>query len=55
MMNYNHPYIKRLVETLGFEKEVDFVSCYANTNEFKMPERIFRIAERVEQRGTLSV
>jgi hypothetical protein len=55
MMNYNHPYIKRLVETLGFEKEVDFVSCYANTHEFKMPDRIFRIAERVEQRGTLAV
>ena len=55
MMNYNHPYIKRLVETLGFEKEVDFVSCYANTHEFKMPDRIYRIAERVEQRGTLAV
>lgn len=55
MMNYNHPYIPKLVEALGFEKEVDFVSCYANTHEFKMPERIYRIAERVEKRGTLAV
>jgi len=55
MMNYNHPYIPKLVEALGFEKEVDFISCYANTKTFKMPDRIFRIAERVEKRGTLGV
>ena len=27
MLNYNHPYYCELVESLGFEKEVDFVSC----------------------------
>ncbi len=55
MMNYNHPYLVKLVEALGFEKEVDFISCYANTKTFQVPERVFRIAERVEQRGVLSV
>ena len=55
MMNYNHPYLPKLVENLGFEKEVDFVSCYAHTTEFRIPERVHRIAERVQQRGTLAV
>jgi hypothetical protein len=55
MMNYNYPYYPKLVETLGFEKEVDFVSCYLNGNEFKLPQRIHSIAERVQNRGTLTV
>lgn len=55
MMNYNYPYYIRLVEELGFEKEVDFVSCYANTETFRLPERIHSIAGRVQQRGQLGV
>jgi GNAT superfamily N-acetyltransferase len=55
MMNYNYPYYPKLVETLGFEKEVDFVSCYLNGNEFRLPQRIHSIAERVQRRGTLTV
>ena len=55
MMNYNHPYYRTLVENLGFRKEVDFVSCYLHAEEFKLPERVFRIAERVERRGKLGV
>ena len=55
MMNYNYPYYSKLVEALGFEKEVDFVSCYLSTETFKLPERIHSIAERVQQRGTLTV
>jgi GNAT superfamily N-acetyltransferase len=55
MMNYNHPYLPKLVENLGFEKEVDFVSCYAHASNFHMPERVHSIAERVVQRGTLAV
>jgi hypothetical protein len=34
---------------------VDFVSCYLNPETFHLPERIHRIAERVEKRGTLRV
>lgn len=55
MMNYNYAYYPRLVEGLGFEKEVDFVSCYLDAQTFHLPERIGRIAERVKQRGTLGV
>jgi phage anti-repressor protein len=55
MMNYNQPYLPRLIEEIGFEKEVDFVSCYADTKTFQMPERVFSIAERVEKKGDLTV
>lgn len=53
MMNYNHPYLPQFLETMGFEKEVDFLSCYASTITFTMPERIHRIADRVQERGVL--
>ncbi len=55
MMNYNYAYYPRFVEALGFEKEVDFVSCYADSEKFYLPERVHRIAERVKQRGSLEV
>ena len=55
MMNYNHAYLPKLIESLGFEKEVDFVSCYLNADSFNLPERIHSIAERVQKRGTLKV
>jgi hypothetical protein len=55
MMNYNYPYYSTLVQNLGFEKEVDFVSCYINRKIFKMPERVHSIARRVEERGILKV
>jgi GNAT superfamily N-acetyltransferase len=55
MMNYNPPYYVTFMEELGFRKEVDFVSCYLNAQEFNMPERIHSIAARVQQRGTLRV
>ncbi|HEX2697488.1 MAG TPA: hypothetical protein VHM28_07235 [Anaerolineales bacterium] len=55
MMNYNYDYYPKLVEALGFEKEVDFVSCYLPTDAFKIPERVERIAERAAERGNLRV
>jgi GNAT superfamily N-acetyltransferase len=55
MMNYNYPYYPKLVEALGFEKEVDFVSCYLASDKFRMPERVHSIAERIQQRGSLQV
>jgi hypothetical protein len=54
MMNYNYPYYARLIESLGFTKEVDFVSCYLG-KDFQLPERVHRIAERVAKRGNLRV
>src|SRR3990170_3194796 len=55
MMNYNYDYYPKLVEALGFEKEVDFVSCYLPADSFKVPERIERIADWAMKRGNLQV
>ena len=55
MMNYNYDYYPRLIEALGFEKEVDFVSCYLPADSFKIPERVENIAKRVMERGDLKV
>lgn len=55
MLNYNYAYYRELVESLGFEKEVDFVSCYLPADNFRIPERVDRIARRVMERGHLEV
>ena len=55
MMNYNYPYYPKLLEMQGFEKEVDFVSCYLSANDFRLPERVHHIADRVVARGSLRV
>jgi len=55
MMNYNYPYYVRLVENLGFTKEVDFVSCYMSKDTFHLPERVYKIVERVKSRNNLDV
>lgn len=55
MMNYNYDYYPRLIESLGFEKEVDFVSCYLNAQTFQLPERVHRIVDRVKERSSLTV
>ena len=55
MMNYNYPYYLRLAEENGFEKEVDFVSEYGLVEDFTLPERVHRIAERVRRRNNLQV
>ncbi|HEX7586980.1 MAG TPA: hypothetical protein VF478_01575, partial [Anaerolineae bacterium] len=55
MMNYNFDYYPRLVEALGFRKEVDFVSCYLSAEVFHMPERVTRIAERAAAHSGLRI
>ena len=55
MLNYNFPYYQELVEAQGFVKEVDFVSCYLPADQFKIPERVERIAYRALERGGLQV
>ncbi|HEY2980452.1 MAG TPA: hypothetical protein VGJ22_04680 [Anaerolineales bacterium] len=55
MLNYNHAYYPALVEAQGFVKEVDFVSCYLPADNFKIPERVASIAERVMARDHLKV
>ncbi len=55
MMNYNYAYYPKLVEAIGFEKEVDFVSCYIPAKQFHLDPRIHEIAKRVQERGTFQV
>jgi hypothetical protein len=55
MMNYNYPYYRQLVENMGFEKEVDFVSCHLNADKFILPEKARRVADRVIEKGTFKV
>ncbi|CAG0929480.1 Protein YghO [Thermoflexales bacterium] len=55
MMNYNYAYYPRLIENLGFHKEVDFISCYLSAEAFTLADRVHSIAERVQKRGTLQV
>jgi hypothetical protein len=55
MMNYNFSYYSKLLEAVGFEKEVDFVSCYLHHDHFAVPERVKEVARRVQERGTFVV
>lgn len=55
MMNYNYPYYSQLVEKVGFEKEVDFVSCYLSPENFRLPEKMREVARRVAERGKFKV
>ncbi len=55
MMNYNYPYYPALVEGAGFRKEVDFVSCYIDAQQFRLPERVHAIARRAAERSGLRV
>jgi hypothetical protein len=55
MLSYNYAYYPKMVEAIGFEKEVDFVSCYLDPNNFKMDPRVPEIAKRVLDRGTFTV
>jgi len=55
MMNYNPPYYPAFMNALGFQKEVDFVSCYLSAEKFKLQERVHRIAERAAKRSGISV
>lgn len=55
MMNYNFPYYSTLLENLGFEKEVDFVSCYIHRDHFQLPEKVRMVAERVLEKGNFKI
>ncbi len=55
MMNYNFDYYPRLLEAVGFEKEVDFVSCYLHHDHFNIPEKVREVSRRVQQRGNFKI
>ena len=52
--NYNQPYYQKLIEDLGFEKEIDYVEYTCDVpHENGVPEKLQRIAQRVKERGNL--
>ncbi len=55
MMNYNYAYYGEHLETLGFEKEVDFLSFHVKAEEFQLPWTLYRLAERIKERFHLRV
>ncbi len=55
MMNYNYPYYPQFMEKLGYEKDVDFVSCYLDMKRFQLPEKVHEVARRVQEKGTFQV
>lgn len=46
--DYNYAYYPKLVEQLGFEKEVDYIQY--NTKVREVPEEIERVAQRINER-----
>ncbi len=52
---YNLPYYGGLLEALGFEKQDDLLSGFLRAEEYQLPERIFKLAERVKARRGFSV
>jgi hypothetical protein len=53
MTGYNPASYPRLVESLGFEREVDFISYLLRRNTFVMPEVVRQAAERATRRLTV--
>lgn len=52
---YNHPYYPRLLEALGFAKEIDYVEFRAQVpaDMSAFPEKLVRLADRIRERGNL--
>jgi len=55
MMNYNKPNYPKFAEKNGFSKEVDWVSCYTHLPDFHLPEKVEKVAKRVEEIGKFKV
>ncbi|MDY6845625.1 MAG: hypothetical protein SVP52_00615 [Chloroflexota bacterium] len=55
MMNYNYPYYRDLVENLGFEKVVDFVSSYIQPQKFQLPPKVRKAAKIAQKRGSFTI
>jgi ribosomal protein S18 acetylase RimI-like enzyme len=47
---YNYAYYQELMDALGFEKEIDYLSGYVE-GDYDLPARFYQIAERVKERS----
>jgi hypothetical protein len=55
MMGYNYDYYERHYERAGFTKRFDLLSLRADPVEFRLPERVEQVADRVRARGRMRV
>ena len=46
---YNYPYYGELMEDVGFEKQLDFISCYLD-RQMSLPGRFLEVADKVKRR-----
>lgn len=53
MMTYNPPYHKDLLEKQGYQKSMDLISYHLPV-DFKMPESIKRISEKIQKKENIS-
>jgi GNAT superfamily N-acetyltransferase len=47
---YNYSYYGELLEDAGFEKQLDFISCYVDRQMTVLPSRFLEVAEKVKRR-----
>jgi len=47
---YNMAYYPDFLERLGFEKESDLLSGYLKAEEYRLPERVHQLAEKIKKR-----
>lgn len=55
MMSYHRPYYRKLIEGWGFAKRLDLHSAYLDAVEFRLPDRIERVARLALKRGGLRI
>jgi hypothetical protein len=48
---YNYPYYGELLEDAGFEKQLDFISCYMDRHLTVLPSRFLEVAEKIKRRS----
>lgn len=55
MMPYNYAYYRSHYERAGFAKHFDLLSLFVDPKQFRLPEKVERLAERVRRRGHMKV
>lgn len=55
MMPWNHAYCRTLLEEAGFAKYKDMYSAWLDTRDFRLPDKVRRVAEIALKRGAFSV
>ncbi len=46
---YNYPYYPAFMETMGFQKEIDYLSAHLS-GDYELPRRFYDVAEKVKER-----